>query len=175
MPNLEYIENLSYSAEVQEAVRYGFQYRKTSEELAKSDNYRLNFCLPNPSDILLFLAEAIIGGVTYDVIKSVALKTWKKLKDRISKNETETSNILTNEDALVEFYTYIKEFHEKQMNITEQQEKYIKEEVIADYCSEQTSIIFEKHNRLASVKEHIAIHKDAYRKAEYIIIRKKID
>lgn len=72
---MEHNKNLSYSNEAFEAVRYGFQYRKTSEELAKSDSDRLNFCLPDPSEILIFLAEAIIGGIVYDALKSIDRKS----------------------------------------------------------------------------------------------------
>lgn len=171
---MEHNKNLSYSNEAFEAVRYGFQYRKTSEELAKSDSERLNFCLPDPSEILIFLAEAIIGGIVYDALKSIAVKTWSKFKDQLSLNkEQEVYNILTKDDDLVEFYTYIREFHEKSMRITEQQEKYIKEEVIADYNGEQASIIFSKYKRHVSITEQLDINKEAHKKADIIIVRKK--
>ncbi len=59
------------------------------------------------------------------------------------------------------------------MNITEIQEKYIKEEVRADYHGEKSGIIYEEYNRFASVEELIIINKEAFQKANRIIVRKK--
>lgn len=174
MNNIEYIEDSVYSSEAYDAVRYGFKYRKISELQAKSEVGRLNFCIPDSSDILIFLAEVVISGVTYDLLKSCVKKVWEKFKDRVhANNDNEITNIFTNETSLYEFYTYIQEYHEKRMNISEEQEKYIKEEVMADYCGEQSSIIFSKYKRLASVEEYKIIFKDGFQKANEIIIRKK--
>lgn len=59
------------------------------------------------------------------------------------------------------------------MNITEIQEKYIKEEVCADYHSEKSAIIYEEYHRLASVEELTIINKEDFQKANRIIVRKK--
>lgn len=172
--NIQYKENSIYSKEAIEAVRYGFQYRKEAEVHATENGCQLNHCLPAPSDILVFLAEAIIGGIAYDVLKSVVKKTWEKLKgSKLINKDKDVHDILTTEKSLDEFYTYIKEFHQREMNITEIQEKYIKEEVRADYHGEKSGIIYEEYNRLASVEELIIINKEAFQKANRIIVRKK--
>ena len=80
--NIQYKENSTYSNAAIEAVRYGFQYRKEAEVYAIENRCKLNHCLSAPSDILLFLAEAIIGGIAYDVLKSVVHKTWEKLRSK---------------------------------------------------------------------------------------------
>lgn len=135
MNNIEYIEGSVYSSEAYDAVRYGFKYRKISEQQTTSEGGRLNFCIPDSSDILVFLAEVIISGVTFDLLKLCVKKAWEKLKNRISASKDNgLTNIFTNETSLHEFYTYIQEYHEKRMNISEEQAKYIKEEVMADYC-----------------------------------------
>ena len=170
--NIQYKENSTYSNAAIEAVRYGFQYRKEAEVYAIENRCKLNHCLPAPSDILLFLAEAIIGGIAYDVLKSVVHKTWEKLRSKkLINKDKNVHNILTTEESLDEFYTYIKEFHQREMNITEIQEKYIKEEVCADYHGEKSAIIYEKYHRLASVEELIIINKEALQKANRIIVR----
>lgn len=174
MNNLDYYENSTYSQEVYESIRYGFQYRKISEELATSDGRRLNFCLTDYYDILVPLANWIISGVSYDLLKAFVKNIWDKFKDRIfAKKDNDLNDIFAKEDCLYEFYTYVKEFHEKRMNITEEQENYIKEEVMADYCSEQYSIIFSKYKRFVSVEESIVIKKEGRQKADKIIIRRK--
>lgn len=174
MNNIEYIEGSVYSSEAYDAVRYGFKYRKISEQQTTSEGGRLNFCIPDSSDILVFLAEVIISGVTFDLLKLCVKKAWEKLKNRISASKDNgLTNIFTNETSLHEFYTYIQEYHEKRMNISEEQAKYIKEEVMADYCGKQSSIIFSKYKRVASVEEYKIIFKDGLQKANEIIIRKK--
>lgn len=173
MKDLDYSENSTYSQEAYESIRYGFQYRKISEEQAISDGCRLNFCLPDYSDILVPLAYWIINGVSYDLLKSFARDIWVKFKDRIlAKKDNNLNDIFTKETSLHELYTYVKEFHEKRMSITEEQESYIKEEVMSDYFGEQSSIIYSKYKRFVSVEESIAIKKEGRRKADKIIIRK---
>lgn len=172
--NIQYKEDSKYSKEAIEAVRYGYQYRKEAEVHATENGCKFHYCLSTPSDILLFLAEAIIGGIAYDALKSVVNKTWKKLKgNKLINRDKNVCNILTTKNSLDEFYTYIKEFHQKEMNITEIEEKYIKEEVCADYCGEKSAIIYKEYKRLPSVEELIIIHKEAYQKAERIVVRKK--
>ena len=172
--SLDYIESKTYPLVAYDAVRYGFQYRKVAKECANSVDGKLNYCLPEPSAVLVFLANAIIGGIAYDLFKTFAKKIWAKIKNHKSiKENKEVCDLFSSEESLEQFYLHITEFHNKEMNITSIQEKYIKEEVIADYCGEKTSIIFQQTNRFPTTQENIVIHQEAYQRAESIIVRKK--
>lgn len=78
--SLDYIESEPYSSAAYDAVRYGYQYRKEAKECANSVDGKLNYCLPEPSAVLVFLANAIIGGIAYDLFKTFAKKYGQKLK-----------------------------------------------------------------------------------------------
>lgn len=172
--SLEYIESKTYTTAAYDAVRYGCQYRKEAEECANLVDGKLHYCLPEPSAVVVFLAEAIIGGLAYDMFKALVSKIWTKIKDRKSVKENKVlCDLFSNEESLEQFYLYITEFHNKEMNITSVQEKYIKEEVIADYCGEKASIIHQQTNRFPTAKENIIIHREAYQRAESIIVRRK--
>lgn len=172
--SLDYIESEPYSSAAYDAVRYGYQYRKEAERYADSVDGKLHHCLPEPSAVLVYLAKNIIGGVVYDLFKIFARKLWTKIKNHKSiKENKEVCDLFSSEESLEQFYLHITEFHNKEMNITSIQEKYIKEEVIADYCGEKTSIIFQQTNRFPTTQENIVIHQEAYQRAESIIVRKK--
>ena len=53
------------------AVRYGYQYRKIAKEQVSNENGRLHYCFSDPSQILEWLAGAILSGITWDIIKKV--------------------------------------------------------------------------------------------------------
>ena len=180
MNDIEYQENSSYSIYAYDAVRYCFQFRKAAEELAKSENESLHFNLIEPSDVLIFLAEAILSGVTYDILKSIVTKTWSRIKEKFNANkEDDICKVFLNEDCLLEFYTYIIEFNNRRMSITEQQEEYIKEEVVADYCGKKFSEVLDINgindvtDNSAFSKRMTIIYKEGYKKADRIIVRKK--
>ena len=58
------------------------------------------------------------------------------------------------------------------MTITSFQEKYIKEEVIADYVGEKTSIFFHTNKRLPNASEYKTFLQEANLKAQKLISRK---
>lgn len=174
--SLDYIESEPYSSAAYDAVRYGYQYRKEAERYANSVGGKLHHCLPEPSAVLVFLAKAIIGGIAYDLFKAFAKKIWIEIKNHKSiKEDKEVCDLFSSEESLEQFYLHITEFHNKEMNITSLQEKYIKEEVIADYYGEKTDIIFQQTNRFPTTQDNIVISQEAYQRAESIIVRKKIN
>ena len=62
-----YIEGQKYSDKVRNAVRYGYQYRKYAEQYEDESSHA---CLGEAPDVLLWLANLIITGVAWDVIKA---------------------------------------------------------------------------------------------------------
>lgn len=166
--NVEYKENLIYSKEARNAVRYGFQYRKDAESI---ESQRIHYYLFEPSKILIFIAEAILGGITYDLLKLIVKRTWDKIKEKKSnKEDKQVLDILTNEESLGEFFVCIREFQEKKMSITESQEIYIKEEFVADYYAEK--LVNHNEQRLSKREKRIVI-KEGIKEANEIIVRKK--
>lgn len=155
-------EGLQYSDEVINAVRYGYEYRKESEKYADpQDGWHVQHCLPDPSGILLWLAKKVLDGLIFDAFKGIC----KKLYQQLTKLETPLSNLvtrlLTDEHEMEQFYVYVKEFNESCMAVTEKQFQYIRDEIRADYTSQETSKIFLEEKRLPTHEEYIKIYRDA--------------
>lgn len=158
----QYKEGITYSNEVKNAVRYGYQYRKQAEDV----NQSLKFCLSDASDVLLWLCNAILGGYVYDKIKILAKNTLQWLKENKKNVDKETATVLEEEEELKIFYEYVVEFNEHRMSITEEQKNYIKEEIFADYGATKEVDIIEKKGRMATLEERKVIYRDALVYAE---------
>lgn len=74
----EFKEGLQYSEEVRNAVRYGYLYRKVAERRVD-----VHHCLHDSSDFLLWMANLVIGGISWDILKSSVIKLYKKLVKRM--------------------------------------------------------------------------------------------
>ena len=151
----EFKEGLHYSDEVRNAVRYGYQYRKEAESL---ENSTVHHCLPEPSQILLWLAKMIISGIAWDGIKVIAKNAYTTFINSKNPLSAELNNILTEECELQKFYEYVKEFNEHSMVLTEKQFKHIRDEIWADYLGKEVSKIIEQENRLPTHEEYIRIY-----------------
>ena len=68
---------LQYSEHVRNAVRYGYQYRK---EVEKDKEISVDYSLGDASEVLLYIAQIIIGGITWDLIKTGCREMYKRLK-----------------------------------------------------------------------------------------------
>ena len=158
----QYKEGLTYSYEVKNAVRYGYQYRKEAEDI----NQSLKCCLPDASDVLLWLGNAILGGYMYDKIKILAKNIKQWLKENKRNVDQETATILENEEELKVFYEYVVEFNEHRMSVTEEQKNYIKEEIFADYGAAKEVDIIHKKGRMATLEERKVIYREALIYAE---------
>ena len=154
----EFKEGLHYSDEVKNAVRYGYQYRKEAEKLESSF---VHHCLPDPSQILLWLGQCIIGGVVWDEIKVLAKNAYTMFVNSKKPISAELNSILTEEHELQQFYKYVKEFNEQNMNLTETQFNYIREEIWVDYLGKEVSKIIEQEKRLPIHEEYIRIFHEA--------------
>lgn len=160
----EYQEGLQYTEEVIASVRYGYMYRKKSEE-----NLSSHACINIYPEALLWLASAIAGGYVYDKVRQVA----KLLSQRIfkeGKNLDEwTSLVLSDEKELKLFYDRVQEFNNHCMSVTEKQFNYIREEIMADVCGEETQKIFDREQRQPNHQEFLEMHRKAKKKADELL------
>lgn len=163
----DFKEGAVYSDEIKAAVRYGYLYRKEAEKGTSSDEYqRFDYRLGEASEFLLWLANIIIGGVVWDVLKIVAKKLYQKAVRSSKKFDKRTEDILTDEAQLKEFYVYVLEFHEHRMAVDEKQLSYIKEEIVADCIGEAVGKLYERENRFPTEGEYIEIVKESKERAE---------
>ena len=125
---IEKIFNVEYSDTVKYAVRYGYNYRIEAEQ--KHNSYS-HACLPDTSAILLWLGQKVIDGVIWDLFKVAAKKLYEMFDKSNSYLSEELSKFLSDEQDLKRFYTYVKEFNEQNMTVTEEQFTYIREEIWA--------------------------------------------
>lgn len=58
------------------AVRYGFQYRKEAERHS-GQSESLHFFLPPPNEVLLWIGNAVMSGIAYDILKEGVKKNLK--------------------------------------------------------------------------------------------------
>lgn len=165
----EYKEGIEYSEDVRNAVRYGYQYRKEAEVNHPSSHS----CLHDASDALLWLGNVILGGIVFDTVKDLAKKALEWLKGKDKKLDEETENVLENEVELKVFYEYVREFSEHRMSITEEQRKYIKEEIMADFGAAKESEIYKEEGRMATLEERKLIYREAISYSEKLTRKKE--
>lgn len=158
-------EGLDYPKETLYAVRYGYLYRK---EFEKYENESLHACLGKAPEIIVWIANAIIGGLLYDGIKIAVKKLYNSIVKEGKQIDKTSKEILTDESKLKELYNYILEFHEHRMTATENQIKYIRDEIIADYVGEKACVIV-KEKRKPTIEEFKIIIKEANKLAEELI------
>lgn len=163
---VEFQEGLLYSDDVQNAVRYGYQYRKEAEE---HESGSAHACLSNAPEILLWLGQKVVEGLAWDLFKELAKKIYRhfSLSDRPLLKGWDS--LLTEERELQKFYSYVKEFNEQRMSVTEQQFKYIREEIIADYYGKECGKIYKEKKRIPTIEEYMRINREAISYADKIM------
>lgn len=163
----EYKIGQQYSDEVRNAVRYGYRYRKEAERL--NNNLLVHACLNEEPDVLLWLANLVVCGVAWDAIKEIV----KRLYKIVNKDGKSPLNLLdvdfSDEECLREFYNDVKEFNEQCMSVTNEQFKYIREEIIADYYGKECAKIFNNFNRLPTIEEYKRINNEANTHADMLL------
>lgn len=162
----DYKEGQKYSDKVRNAVRYGYQYRKYAEQYEDGSSHA---CLGEAPDVLLWLANLIVGGMLWDGIKVAAKKLYSEFKRRGNKCDEETEAVLKEEVNLKVFYEMVVEFNEHQMTISEEQLEYIREEIIADYCGNEAEMILRNEKRLPTIDEYKRIHRVAILYADELL------
>lgn len=157
----KYREGLQYSEEVKNSVRYGYLYRKDAEK-----NLSVHACISDTPDFLLWLANAIIGGFAWDVLKSASKRLYRRLKKHGNNIDEKTMQVLNDEDQLYQFNIYIREFNERRMSVDEEQLQYIKEEVEADFVGSKLARIMSQERREATTQEIMEVYKDAQKHSD---------
>ena len=165
----EYTEGRKYSDEVINAVRYGYLYRKEAEKEERHVEISVHHCLPEASAVLLWLGNNILSGLAWDAIKVLAKKAYNKLLDSANPISSKLSALLSDERELKEFYTYVKEFNQQCMSITEKQFNYIREEIVADYYGKECGEIYKQENRQPTIQEYIRINREANEYADRLL------
>ena len=105
----------------------------------KNGNSNIHYCLSEANEILIWLANAILSGIAWDVIKTTVSKLSASIKNRTSV-DAETRQVLSDDDELAKFYEYIKDYERGFSSINENEYKYIEEEMIADFYAENISV-----------------------------------
>lgn len=94
------------------------------------------------------------------------MESLMSMKTRIPED---VNNLLIDEDELKIFVFYVKEFSSKELSATDEQIKYIREEIIADYVGETAGEIWSEKNRLPLHEEWIRIYQDANKFADELL------
>ncbi len=149
------------------AVRYGYSYRKLAQ-LNKRSGF--NCCIPEASECLLWLGGAILSGIAWDGIKTIAAKIYSSIKTKKVINK-EIEFVFSNEKELYTFYKYIKDYENGLSDIDDFEYKYIEEEMMADFCAEMETEIYMKEKRKITIEERIQIYKIARLKIKSIVKR----
>lgn len=152
----KYQQGIQYSEDVRNAVRYGYLYRKEAE---KADGVTFHHYLPDPSSILLFLGQSILGGLAWDGTKALAKKIYSQFLKTDNPLSEELNTLLTEEQELNKFYTYVKEFNEHNMSVSKKQFDYIREEICADFFAKEAVQIIEKEHREPTHDEYMEIYR----------------
>lgn len=162
----DYKEDILYTDEIKDAVRYGYMYRKEAEKLEENT---VHYCHGNTPDILLWLANLIIGGATWDVLKEAAKKLHSSLAKSLKPLAKTVESVLTEEQELNQFYVYVKEFNEHNMSITKKHFQYIREEIIADFVGKEVSKIYIQRKRMPTTEDYVHIFREANAHADRLM------
>lgn len=158
--DIKQIENTQFPDEIVWAVRYGYMYRNVAEEQS-NDSIQLNYCLSDVPAILCWLAQQIVGGATYDILKKAANSVWNKLMQMKVSIPDDVNKVLLDEDELRRFVSFVDEFDNKALSATKKEIEYIRDEIIADYVGKASGDIWEREMRLPNHEEWKSIHRDA--------------
>jgi predicted ATPase len=173
MPNRQYeqILNTQYPEAIENAVRYGYQYRLEAEKNANKRG--VYYCLAEASAILKWLAELVVAGIAYDCIKTQAKQFWSYLMRMKIKIPEDVNKVLIDEDELRRFVQYVDEFHDNKISATEKEISYIREEIVADYTGKRAGEIYKEHRRMPSTEELISITREAKEYADGLLNSKR--
>lgn len=153
----------SVMKQANDAIRYGYFYRKIAEEATKNEKNRYHFCITNPSDFIEWIASLVISGVSFDLIKLFVKNIYSFVKSKFSnpdKKQEKIIEIFENEEELRLFVRYTKEFHAGLKDVDSKIIKYIQEEINADYSGQQAERIWEQEHRIPNAQDFLKIMKE---------------
>lgn len=157
----EFQDGQIYSEETQNAVLYGYRYRIKAEE-CEENGIRCNFSLSETSPILYWLAQLVISGVAFDLIKKYASKLWNRLMKMKVEIPKDVEIILLDDDELKKFVTYVDEFNGKKPSFSPKVASYIKEEIVANYLGAKAGEL----GRILTPEEILKYTKEAFQYAD---------
>ena len=160
----EYQKGLHYSDEVIASVRYGYMYRKDAEE-----QLSVHACIDIEPEILHWLADLIIDGVVWDMIKSAAKQLYMRFSNEETLLDKYTKSVLSEENELELFYQHVREYNNHCMALTDKQFNYIREEIMADVFGEEAQKIFDREQRQPNHQEYLEMYRKAIKKADDLL------
>lgn len=153
----------SIMKQANDAIRYGYFYRKIAEEATKNENIRYHFCITNPSDFIEWIASLVISGVSFDLIKLFVKNIYSFVKSKFNnpdKKQEKIIEILENEEELRLFVRYTREFHAGLKGVDSKIVKYIQEEINADFSGKVAGRIWEEEHRIPNAQDFLKIMKE---------------
>lgn len=144
------------------AIRYGYYYRK---EFEKNPNVYHN--LITPTNYLEWLASVVILEFTSEAIKYTGSKICNYIKSKIAstnknvKNiEAEILDILSDEDKLIDFINYIKEYDKGLPSLSNEEKAYINEEEKANFIGEKAGELCKNGKVKLTHEDFVFIYKE---------------
>ena len=100
----------------QKSIRYGYYYRKKAEK-----DLDIHYNLLSPTNYLEWIAAAVLAGVSYDLLKYLAIKVYNHVKDKLKSNERYSMilDILNDERKFREFVKYLQEYKDGLVTLDE--------------------------------------------------------
>lgn len=146
-----------YSEDAKVAVRYAYQYR------AAVINTTTQFVcfLPELPGVFCWLAEKILEKIALDAFQRLAEKTYKYLKQHRRKIDSTTKRILTDPEEVRRFYNYIKDYKDRNPNISQKEMRGIIEGIMADYTKTEAEKIYNSMGRFPTDAEYQQILKNS--------------
>ena len=151
----------------QKSIRYGYYYRKEAEE-----NINVHYNLLSPTNYLEWIATAVLAGVSYDLLKYLAIKIYNHIKAKFTCNEKSYSmilDILNDERKFQEFVKYLQEYKDGLVTLDESKKKYIEEELRADFMGEKAHELYQKEKRVPNAQDFLSFLEEAKEKNAFSV------
>ena len=150
----------------QKSIRYGYYYRKEAEE-----NINVHYNLLSPTNYLEWIAAAVLAGVSYDLLKYLAIKVYNHVKDKLKSNERYSMilDILNDERKFREFVKYLQEYKDGLVTLDEDKKKYIEEELRADFMGEKAHELYQKEKRVPNAQDFLSFLEEAKEKNAFSV------
>lgn len=165
-PNCHYkISEEEYNEIIEKAqktIRYGYYYRKESE-----NSLDIHYDLLSPTNYLEWIAAAVLAGISYDLVKYLAIRIYNYIKDNLTSNEKLDSriiDILNDETRFQEFIKYLQEYKDGLATLEEDKKKYIKEEILADFMGNKAAELYQKEKRVPNAQDILSFLKEGKEK-----------
>lgn len=150
----------------QKSIRYGYYYRKEAEK-----DLDIHYNLLSPTNYLEWIAAAVLAGVSYDLLKYLAIKIYNHIKDKLKSNERYSMilDILNDERKFREFVKYLQEYKDGLVTLDEDKKKYIEEELRADFMGEKVHELYQKEKRVPNAQDFLSFLEEAKEKNAFSV------